>query len=49
VVGDEDGIVSFPAAVAANLLDAVQTQIAREEEMIRTIREGRYDGIYARS
>jgi RraA family protein len=49
VVGDEDGIVSFPAAVAANLLDAVQTQIAREEEMMQTIREGRYDGIYARS
>jgi RraA family protein len=49
VVGDEDGIVSFPAAVAANLLDAVQAQIAREEEMMWAIREGRYDGVYARS
>jgi RraA family protein len=49
VVGDEDGVVSFPAALAANLLEAVHAQIAREEEMMRTIREGRYDGTYARS
>jgi RraA family protein len=49
VVGDEDGVVSFPAAVAANLLDAVQAQIAREEEIMRTIRDGRYEGTYARS
>lgn len=49
VVGDEDGVVSFPAAAAANLLDAVRAQIAREEEIVRTIREGRYEGTYARS
>lgn len=49
VVGDEDGVVSFPAAVAVKLLDAVQAQIAREEEIIRTIREGRYEGLYAQS
>ncbi|SKC99339.1 Regulator of RNase E activity RraA [Burkholderia sp. CF099] len=49
VVGDEDGVVSFPAAVAENLLDVVQAQIAREEEIMRTIREGRYEGTYARA
>jgi RraA family protein len=49
VVGDEDGVVSFPAALAANLLEAVHAQIAREEEMMKTIREGRYNGTYARS
>ncbi|WP_250487932.1 RraA family protein [Caballeronia sp. GaOx3] len=49
IVGDEDGVVSFPAKIAANLLVAVQAQIAREEEIIRTIRDGRYEGTYARS
>ncbi len=32
VVGDEDGVVSFPAAGAAALLEAVRAQVAREEE-----------------
>ena len=32
VVGDEDGVVSFPAATAATVLEAVRAQIAREEE-----------------
>lgn len=49
VVGDEDGLVSFPADNAATLLASVQAQIAREEQMIKTIREGRYEGTYARS
>ena len=31
VVGDEDGVVSFPAAIAPTLLEAVRAQIAREE------------------
>ncbi|MBN9030209.1 MAG: RraA family protein [Rhizobiales bacterium] len=49
VVGDGDGIVSFPAEIAATLLSAVQAQLAREEQMIKTIRDGRYEGTYARS
>ena len=44
VVGDEDGVVSFPAAIAATLLEAVRAQIAREEDTLLAIREGRYQG-----
>lgn len=49
VVGDEDGVVSFPAATAASLLEAVRAQILREEETLRAIREGRYQGSYGKS
>lgn len=48
VVGDEDGVVSFPAAMAASLIEAVRAQIAREEETMKAIREGRYEGAYGR-
>ncbi|WOH63768.1 RraA family protein [Bradyrhizobium sp. BWA-3-5] len=48
VVGDEDGVVSFPAAIADSLIKAVQTQIAREDETLKAIREGRYEGSYGR-
>src|SRR5919198_1027182 len=49
VVGDEDGVVSFPAADAARLLEAVRAQVAREEATLRAIREGRYQGSYGKS
>jgi RraA family protein len=49
VVGDEDGVVSFPAATAATVLEAVRAQIAREEQTIISIREGRYQGSYGKS
>ncbi len=49
VVGDEDGVVSFPAAGAAALLEAVRAQITREEETLKAIREGRYQGSYGKS
>ena len=49
VVGDEDGVVSFPAATAATLLEAVRAQIAREEDTLLAIREGRYQGSYGKS
>jgi regulator of RNase E activity RraA len=49
VVGDEDGVVSFPAAIAETLLEAVRAQIKREEETLLAIREGRYQGSYAKS
>ena len=49
VVGDEDGVLSFPAAIAETLLKAVRAQLAREEETLLAIREGRYQGSYAKS
>jgi regulator of RNase E activity RraA len=49
VVGDEDGVVSFPATTAPTLLEAVRAQIAREEETLKAIREGRYQGSYGKS
>ena len=44
VVGDEDGVVSFPVAIAPSLLEAVRAQTKREEETLIAIREGRYQG-----
>ncbi|MDE2378146.1 MAG: RraA family protein, partial [Bradyrhizobium sp.] len=49
VVGDEDGVVSFSPAGAADLLEAVRAQVAREEETLKAIREGRYQGSYGKS
>ena len=49
VVGDEDGVVSFRAATAASLLEAVRAQVAREEETLKAIREGRYQGSYGKA
>lgn len=46
VVGDEDGVVAFPASIAATLRDTVQAQMNREAETIRSIHEGRYTGSY---
>jgi RraA family protein len=48
VVGDEDGVVSFSQSAAPALLEAVKAQIAREEETIISIREGRYKGSYGK-
>jgi regulator of RNase E activity RraA len=48
VVGDEDGVVSFPPSVAKTLLEAVQAQIKREAETLVAIREGRYQGNYGK-
>jgi regulator of RNase E activity RraA len=49
VVGDEDGVVSFPASIAPSLLEAVRAQTKREEETLIAIREGRYQGSYGKS
>ena len=49
VVGDEDGVVSFPAAIAATVLEAMRAQIKREEDTLLAIREGRYQGSYGKS
>lgn len=48
VVGDEDGVVAFPPALADDLLKAVRAQEAREAEMIQSILEGRYKGAYSK-
>lgn len=48
VVGDADGIVTFPPAVASALLTAARAQDAREAEVLQMIREGRYDGRYGK-
>ncbi len=48
VVGDEDGIVTFSPDIAADLAAAVQKQIAREAEIMRSIADGSYKGAYAK-
>ncbi len=48
VVGDEDGVVSFPPSMAETLLTAIRAQLAREEETLKAIREGRYQSQYAK-
>jgi Aldolase/RraA len=35
VIGDEDGVVAFPQAIATELLSAVRTQEAKEAEILR--------------
>ncbi|MCF8476195.1 MAG: RraA family protein [Pseudolabrys sp.] len=49
VVGDADGVVSFPPSIAAELLEKVKAQIKREADTLADIRAGRYQGSYARS
>ncbi len=49
VVGDEDGVVSFPVDGAEDLLKAVRAHEAKEEEMLRSIRAGTYSNAYASS
>lgn len=49
VVGDEDGIVTFPPDIAPALIEAVRAQEARETEIIRLIQGGKYDGRYGRA
>jgi RraA family protein len=46
IVGDEDGIVAFPAAGAMDLLKAVDAQILKEENTLKSIATGTYTGAY---
>jgi RraA family protein len=48
VVGDDDGVVAFPQAIAADLLDAVRKQEAKESDILESIRAGTYTGAYAK-
>jgi RraA family protein len=49
VVGDEDGIVSFPREAAEALLEAVQAHVRCEEEILKAISEGTYRNAYAKA
>lgn len=48
VVGDEDGVVAFPPAIAEELLRAVRQQEAKEEAILQSVRDGTYKGAYAK-
>ncbi|WP_313440074.1 RraA family protein [Novosphingobium sp.] len=47
IVGDEDGVVAFDPAIAADLYAACLKTEAMEVEMIASIRAGTYKGAYA--
>jgi regulator of RNase E activity RraA len=49
VVGDADGVVAFPAAAGAALLEATLRQEAKEGEILRSIAAGTYTGAYGKS
>jgi RraA family protein len=48
IVGDDDGVVAFSPSIAADLLIACRAQEAKEEETLKSIREGRYTGSYGK-
>jgi RraA family protein len=48
VVGDDDGVVAFPQAIAATVLQAVRSQEKKEADILKTIHEGRYAGAYGK-
>ena len=48
VVGDDDGVVAFPQAIAATLLQAVRAQEKKEADILKSIHEGRYTGVYGK-
>ena len=49
VVGDEDGVVAFPAEVADVLLDKVAAQLQREEDILRSIEAGTFESFLKKS
>jgi len=48
VVGDEDGVVAFSPDVADDLIRAIRAQEAKEEAILRSVRDGSYKGAYAK-
>jgi regulator of RNase E activity RraA len=46
IVGDEDGVIAFPPAVADELLSRVRAQEEREAGALKAIAEGRFDSTY---
>jgi regulator of RNase E activity RraA len=43
VIGDQDGLLAFPASEAAALIDKALAQQAKEESQMEEIRQGRWD------
>jgi RraA family protein len=43
IVGDQDGLLAFPAAEAAGLIDKALAQKAKEDATMKDISEGRWD------
>ena len=48
VVGDEDGVVAFPPAIAVELANKVRLQEKREADILESIAAGTYVGAYGR-
>lgn len=48
VVGDEDGVVAFPASRAEEILKLVRGQERREEAIMKSVADGTYAGAYAK-
>jgi regulator of RNase E activity RraA len=46
IIGDEDGVLALSPKVAEEILPKVRAQIAREVEIIKSIRNGTYAGAY---
>jgi RraA family protein len=46
IVGDDDGVVAFSPEKAPRLLEAVNAQIMREEQIMRSIADGTFKGAY---
>lgn len=43
IVGDQDGLLAFPAGEAASLIDKALAQQQKEEQQMEDIRQGRWD------
>jgi regulator of RNase E activity RraA len=48
VVGDEDGVVSFPQSRARDLAEKVKAHLAKEEQILQSIDAGKYTGAYGK-
>jgi RraA family protein len=48
VLGDEDGVIAMSPATAERILPNVRAQMAREAEIIQSIKNGTYTGAYAK-
>ena len=48
VVGDEDGVVAFPPSIAEDLIRSVKEQEAKEDAILKSVRDGTYKGAYAK-
>jgi RraA family protein len=48
VLGDEDGVIAMSPSTAERVLPNVRAQMAREAEIIKSIRNGTYAGAYGK-